>query len=30
MDLDDSPRTWYEIIYDASEIDEHKINEDAS
>ena len=30
MDLDDSARTWYELIYDASEIDEHKINEDAS
>ncbi len=30
MDLDDSAKTWYELIYDASEIDEHKINEDAS
>ena len=30
MDLDDSARTWWELIYDASEIDEHKINKDAS
>ncbi len=30
MDLDDSAKTWYELIYDASEIDEHRINEDAS
>ena len=30
MDLDDSAKTWCELIYDASEIDEHKINEDAS
>ena len=31
MDLDDSAKTWWELIYDASEIDEHKINnEDAS
>ena len=30
MDLDDSAKTWWEIIDDASEIDEHKINEDAS
>ena len=30
MDLDDSAKTWWELIYDASEIDEHKINENAS
>ena len=30
MDLDDSAKTWWELIYGASEIDEHKINEDAS
>jgi len=30
MDLDDSAKTWWELIYDASELDEHKINEDAS
>jgi len=30
MDLDDSAKTGWELIYDASKIDEHKINEDAS
>ena len=30
MDLDDSAETWWELIYDASELDEHKINEDAN
>ena len=30
MDFDDLAKTWWELIYDASEIDEHKINEDAS
>ena len=30
MDLDDSAETWWELICDASELDEHKINEDAS
>ena len=29
MDLDDSAKTWWELICDAYEIDEHKINEDA-
>ena len=30
MDLDDSAENWWELIYDASELDEHKINEDDS
>ena len=30
MDLDDSADTWWELIYDGSELSEHKINEDAS
>ena len=30
MDLDDSAENWWELIYDASELDEHKINEDGS
>ena len=24
MDLDDSAETWWELIYNASELDEHK------
>ena len=27
MDLDASAENWWELIYDASELDEHKINE---
>ena len=30
MDLDDSAENWWELIYDASELDEHEIKEDAS
>ena len=30
MDLDDSAENWWELIYDASELNEHKINEDGS
>ena len=30
MDLDDSAENWWKLIYDASELDENKINEDAS
>ena len=30
MDLDDSAENWWELIDDAAELDEHKINEDAS
>ena len=30
MNLDGSAETWWELIYDASELDEHKINEDAN
>ena len=30
MDLDDSAENWWELIDDASELDEHKINEDAN
>ena len=29
MNLDDSAETWWELIYDTFELDEHKINEDA-
>ncbi len=27
MDLDDLAENWWELIHDASELDEHKINE---